>query len=166
VTQTTERTVASRVPKLADEPLITLAGREPLCVRPGTLLRECIAAVQSAGSADSVFVTDESGHLLGVLPERDVFARLTAPGADLDRPVDELMIDHPWTLRTDRPIRHAMELMQTGRYRNVPLVDGAGLLVGAVRPLDILKYLAEAFPEALLNLPPRPNQPIMAREGG
>ena len=36
--------------------------------------------------------------------------------------------------------------MQTGRYRNVPLVDDDGVLVGVVRPVDVLKYLAEAFP--------------------
>jgi hypothetical protein len=55
--------------------------------------------------------------------------------------------------------------MQTGRYRNVPLVDDAGLLVGVVRPVDVLKYLAESFPEELLNLPPRPHQRIEATEG-
>ena len=48
--------------------------------------------------------------------------------------------------------------MQTGRYRNVPLVDDDGRLVGVVRQTDILKYLAESFPEELLNLPPRPHQ--------
>jgi CBS-domain-containing membrane protein len=45
--------------------------------------------------------------------------------------------------------------MQTGRYRNIPLVDDAGNLVGVVRQNDIIRYLAESFPEELLNLPPR-----------
>ena len=63
------------------------------------------------------------------------------------------------------PISHAIDLMQTGRYRNVPLVDDAGQLVGVVRPVDVLKYLAEAFPEELLNLPPRPHQRMKESEG-
>jgi CBS-domain-containing membrane protein len=75
------------------------------------------------------------------------------------------MIDHPNTLHLDEPIRHALDLMQTGRYRNVPLVDDDRMLVGVVRPVDILKYLAEAFPEELLNLPPRPHQRMVATEG-
>ena len=55
--------------------------------------------------------------------------------------------------------------MQTGRYRNVPVVDDAGRLVGVVRQQDILKYLAESFPEELLNLPPRPHQRMEEPEG-
>jgi hypothetical protein len=47
----------------------------------------------------------------------------------------------------------------------VPLVDPDGLLVGVVRQVDILKYLAEAFPEELLNLPPRPHQRMKEPEG-
>ena len=55
--------------------------------------------------------------------------------------------------------------MQTGRYRNVPLVDDNNRLVGVIRPVDVLKYLAESFPEELLNLPPRPHQQIKESEG-
>ena len=64
------------------------------------------------------------------------------------------------------PIRDAIELMQTGRYRNVPIVDEGGRLVGVVRQVDIIKYLAESFPEELLNLPPRPHQKMRQPEGG
>ena len=52
--------------------------------------------------------------------------------------------------------------MQTGRYRNVPLVDDDGPSSGVVRQQDIIKYLAESFPEELLNLPPRPHQRMKA----
>jgi CBS domain-containing protein len=115
--------------------------------------------------ADSVFVTDDAGRLLGVLTERDIFARLVGPNAELDQPVERLMVDHPNTLHLDQPVRRALELMQTGKFRNVPLVDDDGVLVGVVRPVDVLKYLAEAFPEELLNLPPRPHQRMVATEG-
>jgi len=60
----------------------------------------------------------------------------------------------------------AIELMQTGRYRNVPIVDDRRHLVGVVRQVDIIKYLAESFPEELLNLPPRPHQRMRHAEGG
>jgi CBS-domain-containing membrane protein len=55
--------------------------------------------------------------------------------------------------------------MQTGRHRNVPVVDDDGRLVGVVRQADIIKYLAESFPEELLNLPPRTNQRMKEPEG-
>ena len=38
-------------------------------------------------------------------------------------------------------------------------------VVGMVRQQDLLKYLAEAFPEELLNLPPRPHQRMKESEG-
>ena len=134
-------------------------------MRPGTSLERCLELIRETGIADSVFVTDEAGRLLGVLTERDIFARLVGPDADLGQPVEALMVDHPNTLHLDEPVRHAVDLMQTGRYRNVPLIDDNSVLVGVVRPVDILKYLAEAFPEELLNLPPRPHQRMDETEG-
>ena len=165
MTDLDERDVAERVPNLADEKLKVLGRREPLTVAPGTTLAECLALIVRTGIADSVFVTESDGHLLGVLTERDIFATLVGSGTDLDKPVESMMIEHPWTLNLEQPIRHAIDLMQTGRYRNVPLVDDAGVLVGVVRPVDLLKYLAESFPEELLNLPPRPHQRMEATEG-
>jgi CBS domain-containing protein len=168
MTQLTERAVASRVPSLAEEKLKVLSRHEPLTVVPGTTLKACVERIQGAGTGDSVFVTEDGevgSRLLGVLTERDIFSKLVSSNADLSRPVEALMIAHPWTLHLDEPVSHAIELMQTGRYRNVPLVDEAGNLVGVVRPVDVLKYLAEAFPEELLNLPPRPHQRMKESEG-
>ena len=76
------------------------------------------------------------------------------------------MTTTPHHLHLDETVRDAIELMQTGRYRNVPLLDEQDCLMGVVRPQDILKFLAEAFPEELLNLPPRPHQRMRKAEGG
>jgi CBS domain-containing protein len=165
VTELSERAVASRVPSLLDEKLKALTRREPLSVRPGTSLKACLELIRQTGVADSVFITDAAGHLKGVLTERDIFGRLVGPDVNLDQPVDVCMVDHPNTLHLDEPVRRALELMQTGVYRNVPLIDDQSTLVGVVRPVDVLKYLAEAFPEELLNLPPRPHQLMDATEG-
>lgn len=113
-----------------------------------------------------MFVCDPSGTLLGVLTERDIFAHIVVGHVDLSGPVESLMTTEPRTLDLDQTIRDAIELMQTGRYRNVPIVDEGGRLVGVVRQVDIIKYLAESFPEELLNLPPRPHQKMRQPEGG
>jgi CBS domain-containing protein len=166
VAELTEREVATRVPSLVDEKLKVVSRREPVTVRPGTTLTACLQAIQRTGTGDSVFVTTPDGRLAGVLTERDIFARLVGGDVDLSLPVDTLMTTEPRTLHLDQPVRDAIVLMQTGRYRNVPLVDDDGGLVGVVRPVDLLKYLAEAFPEELLNLPPRPHQLMEQAEGG
>jgi CBS domain-containing protein len=165
-----ERAVAARVPTLAAEPLTVVGRRQPVSVPPGTTLGGCLRSILATGTGDSVFVTDADGRLVGVLTERDIFGRLVGPdvaaGVDVDAPVESFMTTEPHTLRLDQTVRDALELMQTASYRNVPVVDDDRMLVGVVRQVDILKFLAESFPEELLNLPPRPHQRMEQAEGG
>ena len=166
VSDLTESAVARRVPSLTEARLRVLSRRQPVTVLPGTPLAECLRTIQRSGTGDSVFVCDTEGHLAGVLTERDIFGRIVGGQVDLSQPVEALMTTDPHTMDLDDTIRDAIVLMQTGRYRNVPLVDPTGRLVGVVRQADIIKYLAESFPEELLNLPPRLHQRMKAPEGG
>ena len=166
MSELTERAVTARVPSVADERLKVLSRREPVTVEPGTSLADCIAAIRRTGTGDSVFVTNPDGTLAGVLTERDIFGRIVGGDVDLSQPVETMMTTKPHHLHLDETVRDAIELMQTGRYRNVPLLDEQDQLMGVVRPQDIHKYLAEAFPEELLNLPPRPHQRMRKAEGG
>ena len=165
MTELTETAVARRVPSLTDERLRVLSRRQPVTVEPGTSLAQCLRKIQRTGTGDSVFVCAADGRLVGVLTERDMFGRIVAGQVDLSQPVESLMTSEPNTLDLDQTIRDAIVLMQTGRYRNVPMVDADGRLVGVVRQADIIKYLAESFPEELLNLPPRPHQRMKEPEG-
>jgi CBS domain-containing protein len=165
VREASERAVAARIPTILDEALGVVGRREPLSVRPGTSLAECVRQIQRSGVGDSVLVVDDAGRLAGVLTERDVFARLVGPDVDLDPPVEELMTAQPNTLRLEQTVGDAMDLMRTGRYRNVPLVDDDGRVAGIVRQQDLLRYVAESFPEEMLNLPPRPHQTLEETEG-
>ena len=162
----TERAVTALVPSVADERLKVLSRREPVTVQPGTSLDDCVAAIRRTGTGDSVFVLNADGTLAGVLTERDIFGRIVGGDVDLRQPVETMMTTSPHHLHLEDSVRDAIELMQTGRYRNVPLLDDDDHLMGVVRPQDILKYLAEAFPEELLNLPPRPHQRMRKAEGG
>ena len=165
-----ERAVLARVPGLASEPLMVVGRRLPVTVSPGTSIADCLRAIQRTGTGDSVFVTDDGGRLLGVLTERDIFGRLVgpdvAPAVDLEAAVEIYMTTSPHTLRLEQTVRDALEIMQSSRYRNVPVVDDDHRLVGVVRQVDILKFFAESFPEELLNLPPRPHQRMEQAEGG
>ena len=120
MTDLTEGAVARRVPALTDERLRVLSRRQPVTVPPGTSLADCVRAIQRTGTGDSVFVCDASGRLEGVLTERDIFGRIVVGQVDLSQPVETLMTTEPKTLDLDQTIRDAIELMQTGRYRNVP----------------------------------------------
>jgi CBS domain-containing protein len=157
--------VGTRVPTLLDEPIKVLQRRDPIRVAPGTSLAACLIAIQRSGTGDSVVVADRAGRLVGVLTERDIVARLVGTDEDLAQPVETLMNAQPHTLHLDDPIRAVIALMETGRFRNVPIVDDAGVVQGIVRPQDVLRYLAESFPDEVLNLPPRPHQRMKESEG-
>jgi CBS domain-containing protein len=165
VNDLTEAAVTRRVPSIIEERLGVLSQRQPVTVLPGTTLAECVRAIQRSGTGDSVFVCDAEGRLVGVLTERDVFSQLVGGKVDLSQPVEDLMTTDPKTFDLNDTIRDAIVLMQTGRYRNVPVVDASRQLIGVVRQSDIIKYLAESFPEELLNLPPRPHQRMKEPEG-
>ena len=75
------------------------------------------------------------------------------------------MTTEPRTLRLEQTVADAIDLMQSAKFRNIPVIDDDRRLVGVVRQVDILKFLAESFPEELLNLPPRPHQRMKEPEG-
>jgi CBS domain containing-hemolysin-like protein len=57
--------------------------------------------------------------------------------------------------------------MRKHHYRTLPVVHaGSDRIIGLVRIGDLLTHLAEAFPEDVLNLPPRPHQVMEKPEGG
>ena len=165
MTDLTETDVERRIPSITAERLRVVSRNPPVVVPPGTSLRACLEAIQQSGTGNSVFVCESDGRLVGVLTERDVFGHLIGGEADLAQPVEALMTLDPHTLDLDQTIHDVIVLMQTGRYRNVPIVDADRMLVGVVRQSDIIRYLAESFPEELLNLPPRPNQTMEESEG-
>jgi CBS domain-containing protein len=165
VAELTERAVSARVPSLARETLRVVQRRDPLSVPEGTSLGTCLSLVETSGMGDSVVVTDAAGLIRGVLTERDIFGVIVGGEVDLEAPVETLMNRKPRTLRLEQTVRDAIVLFADGRFRNVPIVDDDGRVVGMVRQQDLLKYLAEAFPEELLNLPPRPHQRMKESEG-
>lgn len=73
------------------------------------------------------YVTDDSGALLGVVTFRDLLL------SDRARTMAEIMLDHPFVLRDDTPMREAMKQVLNRHYPVYPVCNGAGRLVGLAR---------------------------------
>jgi CBS domain-containing protein len=155
-------TAPSRL-ELRTEKARVVARVQPATVAPGTSLRETMTAMRKEGG-DAVLVRDGS-RLVGILTERDILTRVLGANVDDSRPVDEFMSRDPHTMHADATLVEAMQAMESGHYRNVPLVDDDGSIVALLRQLDLLEYVAEAFPQEILNLPPRPHQTMEEPEG-
>lgn len=157
---TTER--ASRL-ELRNEKAKLLIRRDALTVPAGTPLRVVIRRMQDA-RGDCVLVM-RGQRLAGIVTERDILMKVLGRDASLDRPIDELMTPNPGTLPANATVREALQTMDRGGYRNLPLVDERGGLVGLLRQQDIVDYVAESFPQEILNLPPRPHQQMAEADG-
>ena len=76
-------------------------------------------------------VLDDEGRLVGIISERDIVGRVVAKGCDPNTTlVSEVMTRGVRTITENVTIRKALELMQQGRFRHLPLVDSSGLVVG------------------------------------
>jgi CBS domain-containing protein len=83
-----------------------------------------------------------------------------------DEPVDHFMTPHPETLTPDNTIGEAISLMNNESFRNVPIINpSTGEAISIFRIQDVIDYLAEAYPQKVLNLPPRPHQLLKTPEG-
>jgi len=161
IDSTTERETRM---ELRNEKARVMANLAPGSVTLGTPLRDALATMR-AHRGDALLVLDGSDRLAGILTERDVLNRVLGKDIDDSRPVDEFMTSSPGTLHAEATLVDAMRAMEQGNFRNVPLVDDTGSVIGMLRQQDLLEYVAEAFPQEILNLPPRPHQTMEDAEG-
>jgi CBS domain-containing protein len=148
---------------LRNEKVRSIARREPVSVAPDVTLDEAMEQMRAAGGDALLIIA--AGRLAGIVTERDVLTRILGQDVDGKLPVRDFMTAEPHTLPAEATLLEAMAAMEGGHYRNLPLVDEAGQVVGMLRQRDLLEYVAEAFPQEILNLPPRPHQLMEAPEG-
>lgn len=144
-------------------------------LRIGELPRRQVCRVEPETPLDEVYrrldeehgvavLVCEGARLLGIFTERDVLYR-TALESDPQTPVGELMSRDLVTLSSDHHLSEAIRTMAERGVRHLPIVDGESDDVGLVGGRDVLQMIAEYFPEALLNLPPRLHQEMATPEG-
>jgi CBS domain-containing protein len=112
----------------------------------------------------AVVVVDAAGRLTGIFTERDVLTRVMRGRRDPARTrLGEVMTPDPEALGPDDRICYAVNRMHVAGYRSIPLVDAGHRPIGIVTVTDVVTWLAQLFPEAILNLRPgdrlkRPHQ--------
>jgi len=111
-------------------------------------------------------LVSKNGRPIGIMTERDVLLKVVARDVDYEEPVDGFMTPDPLTLTPDNTIGEAISLMNEHGFRNVPIINpSTGEATSLFRIQDVIDYLAEAYPEKVLNLPPRPHQLLTTPEG-
>ena len=120
-----------------------------------TPVHEAIHLMQSK-RIGCVLVTSH-GKLLGIFTERDVLKKIVGAACDLrSTPITEVMTTNPQALNDDVTIAYALNFMDLGGYRHIPLVNDQFEPVGLVSVKDIVSYLVQHFADEVLNLPAHP----------
>jgi CBS domain-containing protein len=131
-----------------------LAPSEPIKCAPDVTVQAAILQMAEKRRA-AVVVVDTQGALQGIFTERDLLRRVAVPGRDPKAtPLSEVMTREPESLGPDTLIAYAINRLHNASYRTIPLVDAQGRPIGIMTVNDIVQWLAELFPEAILNAPP------------
>lgn len=118
--------------------ILKAKGGVTLSVSPNAPVADVVQTLAS-NRIGAVLVVAASGALMGILSERDIVRSLAENGAGtLDRTASDLMTSNVTTAAPQTTVAEAMELMTTGRFRHVPVLDD-GRLVGLVSIGDVVK---------------------------
>ena len=143
-----------QVPLDLDDTLTRLAPADPICLPATASVHEAVQRMLARRQA-GVLVVDEAGRLSGIFTERDVLLRVIARDLDVRATaLASVMTPNPEALSRDDRVAYALHCMSVAGYRTIPIVDDQGRPIGIVTVTDVVRWLADLFPEAVLNLPP------------
>jgi arabinose-5-phosphate isomerase len=126
--------------------------------RDGQTVRQVIIASSKPGRrTGAIMLTDADGRLTGLFTDSDL-ARLfeRRDEAALDRPIAEVMVAHPTTVRSGKRVGDAVNLLASRKFSELPVIDRNGRPVGLVDVTDVLGLKAEAASEAAAAATPKP----------
>jgi CBS domain-containing protein len=129
----------------------------------GTPLSHVLAQMRRTGHGCTLVT--QAGRLVGIFTERDALLKVIVRPETLDGPIDAVMTPDPSTVRPADPVATALSIMNRGHYRNVPVVETDGSIVGNLTHYAILKFFSDRFQQEVYNLPPDPDQVPSAPEG-
>ena len=119
----------------------TLLSGEPLCVQSHNPVSGVLEHMveQSVGCV----VVLDGDDMVGIFTEHDALMRLNTDASQLsDRPISEFMTPNPESLEAHDKIAFALQRMDAGRYRHIPVLSD-GRLCGLLSVRDVLRYITE-----------------------
>ena len=146
------------------DPISALGLPSPVTIGSDATIGAALEAVQRQGNGYVLIVED--AHPRGIMTEREVLMKIVARDVKYNTNVMEYASPIRVTLTDNETIARGVKVMVAEGIDNIPIVDANGRATAVLRTLDVVQFLAEAFPEQLLNLPPRPHQTLPKPEGG
>jgi CBS domain-containing protein len=113
--------------------------RTVISVSPSATVLE-VAEIISSRRIGAVLVLDADGGVAGIVSERDVVKALAVhAGKVMEMRADALMTRNVITATPQTTVDEAMQIMDTGYFRHLPVLEG-GKLAGIISIRDLVKY--------------------------
>ena len=132
-------------------------------VEIGTSVKATIEKMREENQHCAIILDEDS--LAGIFTDRDILRKVVGTREIWDLPIDDVMTSSPFTVQAKNRVDMALALMDFKHFRNVPVVDDEGQVVGNLTHYAIIKYLRDHFPDTIYNLPPDPRQATKERNG-
>ncbi len=116
----------------------TLLSREPVSIGSDANVWQA-AQLMTEQSVSSLLILDKEQHLTGIITDKDIRARLVAPGLKSERPVTDIMSANPVTIEQQQYIFEAMMLMLRHNLHHLPVVKQQKA-VGVIAISDIIRF--------------------------
>lgn len=160
-------TATSLAKWLRRDKVSSLRLRDVCRVSPRDSIEQAVRTMVGCRTGFALVMDGDNGaaRLIGIFTERDFVNRVVAAGVDVSTPVEKVMTPGPKVVRASGTVQSAVEMMESGGYRHLPVVGEQGEPVGVLSVKDVVRYLVEYFPARVYNLPPTPDQAQPAREG-
>ena len=128
-----------------------LQPHKPLSVSEGESVESVLRLLRS-NKVGCVLVNGSDGRLSGIFSERDVLLKvIEGYPANKDLAVSEFMTRDPVTQAPDATIGFVLNLMSTGGFRHMPILDADGLALGIVSVKDVIDFIVKSFTDDLLS---------------
>lgn len=135
----------------------------PLFAPPETPILEEVEKMAEARQGYLLVGTPRA--LLGIFTERDLLSRVLPRKLPLETtPLAEVMTRNPRCLKRHARLVHALNLMVEGGFRHIPVVED-GIVVGVLSVREMMGFLADLFPDEILNIPPEDQDLLQGGEG-
>ena len=160
-------TATSLAKWLRRDKVSSLRLRDVCRVSPGDSIERVVRKMVECRTGFALVMdgADGSARLVGIFTERDFINRVVAAGRDVSEPVERVMTAGPKVVSRSGTVQSAVEMMESGGYRHLPVVGERGEPLGVLSVKDVVRYLVEYFPARVYNLPPTPELTQPAREG-
>ena len=112
--------------------------RHVLRLAPTATVHEA-ACVMTRANCGSVLVIDKGNELVGIVTERDLMTRVLAKALDpATTPVSRIMTPNPICVPPDLKVADAVLMMLERGFRNLPVVEASGRILGVFSANDAL----------------------------